>query len=207
VGGGGGEDGCHDTSEPATDKSPLPSSCGMSAVSGKTLVGSLGGSLGGWRCRLRFAGCACGDGLVVAPAPLPAAPTAVFLASARIRLVAAAAFVIAAAAVVAAAAAGALVAVEATTAAEDAAAAVVAAAAILFAAAVGWLPAVAASAVATMAAAVAALSSAGSLKPAGLERRLRLSTQAARLRFSCACLCAFARVYVPASWQAHAGYS
>ncbi len=117
VNGGGGDDGCHEASVPATDRSPVPSSCGISAISGRTHVGSLGGSLGGWRCRLRFASGACGDGLVVAPAPLPAAPTAAFFAAVRIRLPAATAFVIAAAAVVAAAAAGALVAVEATTAA------------------------------------------------------------------------------------------
>jgi hypothetical protein len=177
--GGGSDDGCHEASEPATDRSPSPSSCRISAISDRTHVGSLGGSLGGWRCRLHFAGGACWDGLVVAPAPLPAAPTAAFFAAACVWLPAVTAFVIAAAAVVAAAA-------------------------ILFAAAVGRLPAVAASAVATMAAAVAALSSAGSMQPAGLERRLRHSTQAARLRFSCA---RSPGVYVPAGRQAHASYS
>jgi hypothetical protein len=44
-----------------------------------------------------------------------------------------------------------------------------------------------------MAAAVAALSSAGYMQPAGLEWRLRLSTQAARLRFPCTRLRVFAQ--------------
>ncbi len=58
-------DGSDDLSEPATYPSPVPSSCGMSA----TAVRSLIGSLGGWRCRLRFAGGAGGEGLVAVPAP------------------------------------------------------------------------------------------------------------------------------------------
>ncbi len=59
------------------------------------------------------------------------------------------------------------------------------------AAAVGRLVVAAVAAAAVQAAAVTATSSAG--EPAGLERRLRLSTQAARLRLSCARLRAFAR--------------
>jgi hypothetical protein len=59
------------------------------------------------------------------------------------------------------------------------------------AAAVGWLVVVAVAAAAVQAAVVTATSSAG--EPAGLERRLRLSTQAACLRLSCARLRAFAR--------------
>ncbi len=57
--------------------------------------------------------------------------------------------------------------------------------------------AIAVSAAATKAAAVAATFSAGSGPPAGLERRLRLSTQAACLRRSCSCLRAFARRLPP----------
>ncbi len=68
---------------------------------------------------------------------------------------------------------------------------------MLFAAEFGLLPAIAVSAAATKAAAVAATSSAGSGPSAGLERRLRLSTQAARLRRSCVRLCAFARHLLP----------
>jgi hypothetical protein len=79
---GGGMDGSDDLSEPATDTSPFPSSCGMSAIAVRSLIGSLGG----WRCRLHFAGGAGGEGLVVIPAPLPAAPAAFFLAAARVRL-------------------------------------------------------------------------------------------------------------------------
>ncbi len=59
------------------------------------------------------------------------------------------------------------------------------------AAAVGRLVVVAVAAAAVQAAAVTATSSAG--EPAGLERRLRLSTQAAPLRLSCARLRAIAR--------------
>ncbi len=59
------------------------------------------------------------------------------------------------------------------------------------AAAVGQLVVVAVAAAAVQAAAVTATLSAG--QPAGLEQRLRLSTQAARLRLSCARLRTFAR--------------
>ncbi len=61
-----------DSSEPATETSPSPSpsSCGISAIAVMSLVDSLGG----WRCRLRFAGGAGGDGLVIVSAPMPAAP-------------------------------------------------------------------------------------------------------------------------------------
>ncbi len=59
------------------------------------------------------------------------------------------------------------------------------------AAAVGQLAVVAVAVAAVQAAAVTATSSTG--QPVGLERRLCLSTQAARLRLSCAHLCAFAR--------------
>ncbi len=97
VNGGGGGNVCHDASE-------RPSSCGKSAMSGKELVSSLGGC----RCRLRFSGGAGRDGLIIYPAPSPAAPTAAFLDAVRIRRAAAAAFVVAA---------GASVAVEAATAA------------------------------------------------------------------------------------------
>ncbi len=111
---GGGVGGCDDTSEPATETSPFPSSCRMSAITGM----SLKGSLGGWRCRLRFASGAGGDGLAVAPPPLPAAPAAGFLAAARVfRAAAAAAFAVVAAAALEAAAAGAAVAAKAVTAA------------------------------------------------------------------------------------------
>jgi hypothetical protein len=66
----------------------------------------------------------------------------------------------------------------------------VAAAAAVFAAVVGWLAVVAVSAAAVEAAAETVTSSPG--QPEGLERRLRLSTQAARLRLSWARLRAFA---------------
>ncbi len=55
---GGAVDGSNDMSEPATDMSPSPSSCGMSAI----VDGSLADSLSGCRCRLRFAGGAGGRG-------------------------------------------------------------------------------------------------------------------------------------------------
>jgi hypothetical protein len=67
----------------------------------------------------------------------------------------------------------------------------VAAAAAVFAAVVGQLAVVAVSAAAVKAAAVTATSSPG--QPKGLGWRLRLSTQAACLRLSWACLRAFAR--------------
>jgi hypothetical protein len=55
---------------------------------------------------------------------------------------------------------------------------------VLFAGDFGLLPALAVSATATQAAAVDATSSAGSRPPAGLERRLRLSTLRATQRES-----------------------
>ncbi len=69
---GGGVEGSDDSSELVTETSPSPSNCGMSAIAVMSLVGSLGG----WRCRLRFAGGAGGYGLVVITAQLPAAPAA-----------------------------------------------------------------------------------------------------------------------------------
>jgi hypothetical protein len=62
---GGGVESSEDSSEPATETSPSPSNCGISAITDMSLVGSLGG----WRWRLRFAGGAGGDGLVVVTAP------------------------------------------------------------------------------------------------------------------------------------------
>ncbi len=106
---GGGVDGSDDLSEPATDTSPVPSSCGMSAIAVRSLIGSLGS----WRCSLRFAGGAGGEGLIVVPVPLPAAPAAFFLAAARMRLLLA----VVAAAALGAAAAGVAAAAEAATAA------------------------------------------------------------------------------------------
>ncbi len=38
VNGGGGDEGCHEASEPATDRSPSPSSCGISAISRPALL-------------------------------------------------------------------------------------------------------------------------------------------------------------------------
>ncbi len=111
---GGGVRGCDDMSEPATEMSPFPSSCGMSAKTGM----SLKGSLGSWRCRLRFAGGAGGDRLAVAPPLLPAAPAVGFLAVACVFCAAAAAaFAVVAAAALEAAAAGVAVAAKAATAA------------------------------------------------------------------------------------------
>jgi hypothetical protein len=111
---GGGVGSCDNTYEPATERSPFPSSCGASAITGV----SLNGSTGGWHCRLRFAGGAGGDGPVVAPPLLPADLAAGFLAAARIFCAAAAAaFAVVAAAALEAAAAGAAVAAEAETAA------------------------------------------------------------------------------------------
>ncbi len=111
---GGGIGGCDDTSEPETEMSPFPSSCGMSTITGM----SLKGSLGGWRCRLRFASGASRDGIAVAPPTLPAAPAAGFLAAVCVfRAAAAATFAVVAAAALEAAAAGVAVAAKAVTAA------------------------------------------------------------------------------------------
>ncbi len=103
---GGGMESSDDSSEPATETLPFPSSFEMSAIA----VISLVSSLGGWRCRLRFAGGAGRDGLVIISAPMPTAPAAFFLAAARVPR----------AAFGAAAAAGAAVAAEAAEAAEAA---------------------------------------------------------------------------------------
>jgi hypothetical protein len=54
---GDGVESNDDSSEPATETSPSPSSCGISAIAVMWLVGSLGG----WRWRLRFAGGAGGE--------------------------------------------------------------------------------------------------------------------------------------------------
>ncbi len=111
---GDGVESSDDSSEPATETSPSPSSCGISAIAVMSLVGSLGG----WRCRLRFAGGAGGDGLVIVSAPMPAAPAAFFLAAAHVpRAAATAALAVVAADAFGAAAAGAAVAAEAATAA------------------------------------------------------------------------------------------
>jgi hypothetical protein len=92
---GGGIDSSEDMSEPATDTSLSPSSCGMSAIAG----GSPAGSFSGCRCHLCFAGETGRDGLVTMPAPLRSAPAADSLAAACIRRAAAeAAFVFVAAA-------------------------------------------------------------------------------------------------------------
>jgi hypothetical protein len=109
---GDGVESSDDSSEPATETSP--SSCGISAIAVMSLVGSLGG----WRWRLRFAGGAGGDGLVIVSAPMPAAPAAFFLAAARVpRAAATAALAVVAADAFGAVAAGAAVAAEAATAA------------------------------------------------------------------------------------------
>ncbi len=50
--GGGSVDGFHDMSELERETSPSPASCGISAMTGELLVGSIGG----WRCHLRFTG-------------------------------------------------------------------------------------------------------------------------------------------------------
>jgi hypothetical protein len=117
---GGGEEGSNESSELATETSLSPSNCGMSAIAVMSLVGSLGG----WRCRLRFAGGAGRDRLIVITAPLPAAPAAFFFAAARVPLAATAAtLAVVAAAALGAAAVGATVAAEAATASQDIAAA------------------------------------------------------------------------------------
>jgi hypothetical protein len=74
-------DDCHDMSEVSMEMLPSPSSCGISAITEELLVGSISG----WRCRLRFAGGAGGDGLVAVPAPSPAVTDASFLDAARVR--------------------------------------------------------------------------------------------------------------------------
>ncbi len=103
---GGGVESSEDSSEPATETSPSPSNCGISAITDMSLVGSLGG----WRWR--FAGGAGGDGLVVVTAP--AAPVAFFLAAARVsRAAATVALVVVAADAFGAAAARAAVAADA----------------------------------------------------------------------------------------------
>jgi hypothetical protein len=104
---GGGVESSEDSSEPATETSPSPSNCGISAIADMSLVGSLGG----WRWHLRFAGGASGDGLVVVTAP--AAPAAFFLAAARVSRAAATAALVVVAAVALGAAAGAAVAADA----------------------------------------------------------------------------------------------
>jgi hypothetical protein len=107
---GSGVESSDDSSDPATETSPSPSNCGISAIADMSLVGSLGG----WRWRLRFAGGAGGDGLVVVSAPMPAGPAAFFLAAARVsRAAATAALVVVAADAFGAAAAGAAVAADA----------------------------------------------------------------------------------------------
>ncbi len=111
-------DDCHEVSEVLTEMLPSPSSCGISAITGESLVGTISS----WRCRLHFAGGASGDGLVAVPGPSPAVTDASFLDAARVRRLVAAAFFlsvpffVAAAAPVAAAAAGAAVAARAATA-------------------------------------------------------------------------------------------
>jgi hypothetical protein len=113
---GGGMEGSDDSSEPATETLPSLSNCGMSAIAVMLLVGSLGS----WRCRLRFAGEAGGDGLAVVTALLPAVPAAFFFAAVRVpRAVTAATLAVVAAATLAAVAAAAPgAAVEAAVAAE-----------------------------------------------------------------------------------------
>jgi hypothetical protein len=111
---GGGVESSDDSSEPATETSPSPSNCRMSVMAVMLLVGSLGG----WRCCLRFAGGTGGDGLVIVSAPMPAAPAAFFLAATRVpRAAAADALAVVAAAAFGAAAGGVAVAAEAATAA------------------------------------------------------------------------------------------
>jgi hypothetical protein len=105
VNGGGDGKVYHDASE-------QPSSCRRSTTSGKALVSCLPAAAAACASRAGR-----GDRLIISPVPLPAAPTAAFMDTARIRRAAAAAFFIAAAALGAAAAAGASVAVEAATAA------------------------------------------------------------------------------------------
>jgi hypothetical protein len=116
---GGGVEGSDDSSERAKEMSLSPSYCGMSAIAVMSHVGSLGG----WRCCLRFAGGAGGDRLVVVTAPLPAA---FFFAVARVlRAAAATTLAVVAATTLAVVAAAALwaAAVVATVAAEAATAA------------------------------------------------------------------------------------
>ncbi len=111
---GGNVDSSDDLSEPVTDKSLSPSSRGMSAIAVMSLIGSLGG----WCCRLRFAGGAVGNGLVIVSMLMPATSSAFFLAAACVPCAAAAAaLAVVAAADFGAAAAGAAVAAEAATAA------------------------------------------------------------------------------------------
>jgi hypothetical protein len=98
--GGGGVDGCYDMSELARETSPSPASCRISAMTGE----SLDGSIGGWRYHLRF------TGRLMAPWMQRA------LRSALAAFVFSAAFVVAAAAL-GAAAAGAAVAAKTATAA------------------------------------------------------------------------------------------